>query len=914
MNKKDEAASVTLSATDDGGQHAGLERADELGRYIVLGQIGAGGMGVVYLAYDPDLDRKVAVKVVQPDAGTDEARLLREARAMARVQHLNVIAVHDVGITPEGVFIAMELIEGMTLARWLDERKADWRAIVDVYVQAGRGLAAAHAVGLVHRDFKPTNVLVGADGRARVGDFGLARSTAPASASASAAENEASSAAADVTAQPLDAVTRTGRLVGTPSYMSPEQLLGEPFDARSDQFSFSVALYRALFGERPFAGESMAEIAAEIGAGRLRQPPRASRVPPWLQKVVLRGLSVRAEDRWPSMDAMLAALQRDPDRIRRRRLVGGGVIVGLAALAAVVPMTRRGAQLCRGSQRELAGVWDGPARARVHAAFVASGHPDGEETFSRVAGALDGWAAEFVGAHVDACEATRVRHELSGEALDLRMACLDRRADEVKAQVDLFAAADRKLVERATRMVGSLPSVSMCSDVAALRATVPVPADKGVRATIDGLHKELARGVALTAAAKFDEAAALLERALSAATSTGYRPIEGEAAGDLGFVELQRGKLERAEKLLFEAVEADRAGRDAVDEVFCWTHLVHAAADQGRYDEAQRRGRYAMAAFEASGMRDQRPLARLLLAMGTADSYQGRFAEALAEDRRALAIREAGEGGGRPSQLGEALEDVAAVLNGLGRYDEAEPYIRRALAQWERESGRDSPFYASSLFNLALTLVGQGHYDAALVEYRKVIDIWERKLGKENPRLVLALTNTGDVLRSLHRYDEALVYDRRALALAEKTKGPDHRDVGLALNNLADVLRLRHDDDEALADYRRAIAIWQAKLTADHPYFVAAWTGIGEIDLDRKQPARALVALDKAAAIAEKHADDPLPLAEVRFALARAEWDGGRDHGRARERAVAARGAFAAARNQGEELAAVDAWLTTHRP
>jgi hypothetical protein len=362
---------------------------------------------------------------------------------MARVQHLNVIAVHDVGITSEGVFIAMELVEGTTLARWIDERKADWRAILDVFVQAGRGLAAAHAVGLVHRDFKPTNVLVGTDGRARVGDFGLARSKTQAPPSAAAAEKEEASEPDDVTAESFDAVTRTGRLVGTPSYMSPEQLLGAPFDARSDQFSFSVALYRALFGERPFAGETMAEIAAEVTAGRLRQPPRASRVPVWLQKVVLRGLAVRAEDRWPSMEAMLTALQHDPDRIRRRRLVGAGVIAGLAALAVVVPMSRRGGQMCRGSERALVGVWDGAAEARVHAAFLASGHPDAEETFARVARALDGWATEFVGAHVDACEATRVRHELSGEALDLRMACLDRRAFAAgRNQGEAIAAVD----------------------------------------------------------------------------------------------------------------------------------------------------------------------------------------------------------------------------------------------------------------------------------------------------------------------------------------------------------------------------------------------------------------------------------------------------------------------------------------
>ena len=274
---------------------------------------------------------------------------MREARAMARVQHPNVIAVHDVGTFSDGVFVAMELVDGQTLSQWLEGQQHSWRAIVDVFVQAGRGLGAAHAAGLVHRDFKPANVLIGSDGRVRVVDFGLARSTAPGLEKSGPSGALGSSEEMEPSPEALIELTRTGRLAGTPGYMSPEQLLGRSLDARSDQFSFSVALYRALFGERPFAGDDVAAIAAEVSAGNLRPPPKSSRVPQWLQKVVLRGLAVRAEDRWPTTDAMLVALQHDPARVRRRWILGVAA-AGVAALA--VPLVRGDQRTCRGAEQQ----------------------------------------------------------------------------------------------------------------------------------------------------------------------------------------------------------------------------------------------------------------------------------------------------------------------------------------------------------------------------------------------------------------------------------------------------------------------------------------------------------------------------------------------------------------------------------
>ena len=311
-----------------------------LGRYVVERELGSGGMGLVYAAYDPELGRKVALKLVRPRAsgkmGPSEgrARLLREAQAMAQLTHPNVIAIHDVGTFGDQVFIAMEYVEGSTLSDWLAAEKRTWPEIVNLFVQAGRGLAAAHAKNILHRDFKPDNVWVGEDGRARVLDFGLARATRTESGESQspvaqpAGERRSSAGIAVLGA----AVTEPGRFLGTPPYMPPEQLIGELGDARTDQFSFCVALYQALYGELPFTGESVAALLDEIKRRRIKEPPKSSRVPSWLRRVLLRGLSPDRADRYESMERLLDELARRPFVARRRILVTSALVLFAAAL------------------------------------------------------------------------------------------------------------------------------------------------------------------------------------------------------------------------------------------------------------------------------------------------------------------------------------------------------------------------------------------------------------------------------------------------------------------------------------------------------------------------------------------------------------------------------------------------------
>jgi tetratricopeptide (TPR) repeat protein len=357
-----------------------------VGRYVIERTLGHGGMGVVYAAHDPDLDRRVAVKLLRPDqsgSAAEQRRLLvREAQAMARLQHNNVITVYEVGTADDCTFIAMELVDGGTLRSWLAASPRDWRDIVRMFVAAGEGLHAAHAVGLVHRDFKPDNVLVARNGHIRVTDFGLARLAAnhPMATTAAAASGMAMSRVT----MPL---TRSGAVAGTPRYMAPEQLRGGSVDARTDVFSFSVALYEALFGQPPFAGASMPELEQAIAADAIRPPPPGTRVPARVVRLLRWGLRRDPAARPADLEQLLAEL-RPALRPRLPWVVAALAGCVLVAGATLAMTTRRPTPIVARPRQALAvlplagsaangdSAWLGPVLAEVVGAGLhAAGGP-----------------------------------------------------------------------------------------------------------------------------------------------------------------------------------------------------------------------------------------------------------------------------------------------------------------------------------------------------------------------------------------------------------------------------------------------------------------------------------------------------------------------------------------------------------
>lgn len=325
-----------------------LRKGDAVGRFKIERRLGTGGMGVVYGARDLELGRRVALKLVRHRAGEPPdprftERLRREAQALARLSHPNVVGLYDLGTTSRGVFLTMELVDGPNLAQWLGERPRQWWEILEVFEQAGRGLAAAHAAGIIHRDFKPNNAIVGPGGRVTVVDFGLARASEP------APEDSSDSSVAMM--QLAKRLTRTNVILGTKGYMAPEQLLGLQVGPSCDQFSFCTALWEALYGERPFPGDNAVETARAFADGRRNDPEDRRGVPLHIHRAMCRGLSVEPNQRFADMTELLCALSpRRPRRLRRWGLVAA--IVGAASASAT------GTLLLERAQREPEPVCD----------------------------------------------------------------------------------------------------------------------------------------------------------------------------------------------------------------------------------------------------------------------------------------------------------------------------------------------------------------------------------------------------------------------------------------------------------------------------------------------------------------------------------------------------------------------------
>ncbi len=657
-------------------------------------------MGVVYAAYDPELDRKVAVKLLlsQRGAGSDgegRARLVREAQALARLAHPNVVAVHDVGTHGDMVWIAMEFVAGRTLGAWGEERARRWPEVLRVLSDVARGVAAAHAAGLVHRDLKPDNVMIDRDDRVRVMDFGLAhgRNIGPKDVGI------LSTLSGDVSAQPqVDALalrlTEAGVIQGTPAYMAPEQWKGQEAQAATDQFGWSVMAWELLYGERPFVGETTVALAAAVLSGR-RRPPRSRGVPSWLRRVVERGLASDPAERWPTMAVLLAALDRGMTRGRVRAATIGATLAIAVVVAGFWATRSRPLEVdpCSGGAAEVAHVWD-DRRAAAEQALTAAGPAYAREIWPRIARDLDQYADDWQGIHREACLAHQ-RGETSGALLDRRMACLGRYKAALGEAVNVLSAADSEVAMHALEVVGDLPTLERCSDLDALAAEVPPPADPQVRAQVDALRPRLARVRTL-------ESAGLAAMALAEAEEL---QREAEALGEpalLSEVLLQRGRLkihghdetDATEALLTRAfLVALAAGLDEVAAEALTLRLYI----RGRSDTSS-----------AGSALDDFPLAEALVARLPA-----------------------------PGRLRGLLLNNAGSANwALGEMERGTALFREALAVRERALGPGHLDVAYTLFNLA-TAPSADHAERSRLIAR-ALAIFDDHLGQAHPQTVQA--------------------------------------------------------------------------------------------------------------------------------------------------------------------------------
>ena len=844
-----------------------LARGDLLGRHMVLERLGAGGMGVVYAAYDPELDRKIAVKLIRGLGEHDRAgaaRLLREAKAMARLTHPNVITVHDVGVLASGeVFVAMEFVDGLTLRAWQQRETRSWRETLGVYREAGRGLAAAHAVGLVHRDFKPDNVLIGHDGRVRVLDFGLARADDQAQEPSPARRDLshlAVSRSSDIAAslgggEVGEQLTQDGAVVGTPAYMAPEQRLAVPVDARGDQFSFCVSLWEALTDDLPFAGDNQIGALAAVRDRRFTPVPRDSKVPRKLLRVLERGLALLPSERWPDMDALLAALA--PERGRARGFaLAGALAAASAGLAYGLSQGTDPADRCLGAGARAAGVWDDEARAAVRVAFTATGLPYAGVAREAVEADLGRHLAAWRAMAVDNCAATQLRGEQSPALMDRRAACLGERLEETRALIRVLRGADGPVVERAVMAVRALTPLSGCADATAL--TTPetaLPDAPGARAAVVNRRLQLAEMRALLNTGRYARGLELTRRLAEQTRGLGFRPLTAEVDLLLGSFLCREGRASEGIAALTDAVWTATAVKHDAAVIEATLELVYCVGIRaGKLGEAQQWTRHADAAIDRVQSEREANQMRLLGYRGLLAQDEGRFDLALELTQQAVAAAERLLG---PDALQVAtfLGYLGSIDEKLGRYTEALEHHSRGLEISERILGPDHPRVGIQCNNIAMIYSHLGDYEAALRYQDRDLQIALASLGPAHPDTGLSYSNRGTLLNEAGRPDEGLRDLERADAIFARALPEDHPDRVALEDNIGATLLDLGRLDEAELRLRRALASTLATLGPEHPTLSYSDESLGRLSTLRGDFAAARVHLDRALAVREASLD-----------------------------------------------------------
>jgi tetratricopeptide (TPR) repeat protein len=799
-------------------------------------------MGEVYAAYHPDLDRRIALKIVFEtggDAAERRARLLREARAIARLSHPNVITVFDAGTVGDRVYIAMEFVDGETLDEWLRAKTRGWQEILSVFVAAGRGLAAAHAAKIIHRDFKPQNVMIARDGAVRVMDFGLAQlvreEAAPEHGNTGIAiEGEPSSGepATGAHGPTVTRATKTGALLGTPAYMAPEQFRGGVIDARADQFSFCVALHEALLGARPTLKHLEAD-AATTSLDQDRIDPMGQKrtgAPRWLLEIVSRGLTPDRDGRFTSMDQLLAAVERAHARPRRR-------LSALVAALVVVVGTAGGWRLsharrfdCAPPADRIAAAWpvsdsQNARRASIRAALVSDDATGGETTWQRLSSTLDQYLRQWSATYKEACEATHARGEQSADVLDLRMGCLNDNLDEVRALTDVLVSGGGGLSSKALSAASSLTPIARCSDVRLLRSAVPLPRDERVLRRVQDLRRSLKDVNALFVLGRSTEALKAATAIRGDVEATGYSPLLAELLNTVAWIQIDIGSSADAEVTLGDAIAAAEAGGDDVELAKGAESLLFAAGYlDRRYEEGTRWAKLANAALDRSGPGHLQVRAWLAQAEGAVLARKRDFEGALPLIRRSIALKTEALGGDHPD-VAITLGNLAGVLGNLHRWPEALQAVDRALEIMKAHGGRS-----------ATAIDNRGELLFRLGRLQEARDTFEEALKVEQSERLLAepLTGLGKVRIAQGEPNGALAPLERALRIRNALENDPS---GVAETRFALARALWETGD----DRARAVSLAttaQKEYAAEH-----ASPELGEVDawlathkLKRKQP------------------------------------------------------------------------------
>ncbi len=892
-------------ASHDAARSAGGQPS-RIGRFAVLRKQGSGGMGVVYAGYDEQLDRKVAIKLLHADVTEESvgrARLVREAQAMAKVSHPNVAHVYEVGEHDGRVYVVMQFIDGAELGAWSDLDRP-WTEVLDAYVQAGRGLAAAHEAGLVHRDFKPGNVMITASGHVRVLDFGLA----------SYLDERMPTVRDAMSPEDLEALeslrTRTGALVGTPAYMAPEVLGGGRADAASDQFAFCVSLFEGLYGVHPFGKlHGAARLVAILAAEPPARPE--SDAPGWLFRVLLRGLSRDPIDRFASMHVLLREVEarRAPNRTR----LGLVALTGVSTVVAVAAFTstpgESSADPCPRRPDALGDAWSEARQRDVSAAFDAVDAVYAAQTFTQLESALDHYAEAWLDEAHDSCVATRVQAVQSERAFDARAACLSDLRTALGEVTQLLVEADQGIVDKSEHLLAGLKPPGICADVEALVAIPPPPPEHA--GAVREIKATMARAAALDSAGRWKEALPLARSALARVEGIDYGPASVQVQFQVGNIASHAGELDEAllhvRGSYFRALAgADRfsAGRaatklvdlhvarselpaahewlrhasaqhDGLGDAAAGLRLDHLIAEARLAQEEARLVDATDVLTRARDLADQHGLNKrgLYDALGTVHLWRGQWSDALATYRANVDLCRAAVGSEHPNcitaegNLGFALLKKGDIEGARATFDDVLTRARMVfpdgLAQLD-----------AILNNAAGAYEREGLFDAARDMFLEVHEIRVDKYGAEHPLTAHPLNNLGNVYVSQENWDEAERYFSQAHAILEKAHGPAHFHVSFPLHGLGQVARGREDFETAVTHFARVVEIRDVAESSPEGR-AAAWMELAE---------------------------------------ARAELPGQKEQ--ARTDALAAKAILAAATDEGEDLIdiryEVDRWLAEH--
>jgi serine/threonine protein kinase/tetratricopeptide (TPR) repeat protein len=940
------------------------EDPPRIGRFPVLRKLGEGGMGRVYACHDEQLGREIAVKLLRPrlDSPGAQTRLMREAQSLARLSHPNVVQIYEIGHHEGGLFLSMEYVAGRNLREYLrahtqspgeDKDKLGWRARLELVLAAGRGLAAAHAAGLVHRDIKPENILVGDDGRVRVLDFGLARgdgNTTTLDDARTEDDGPVRSGSGDGF-ELARSLTATGSVIGTPNYMAPEQHLGRTADALTDQFGFCVLAFEVLYGRRPFHAETLADLREAVCAGRIEAPPAGTGVPRRLRTVIERGLATDPALRWPNIDTLLERLTRVAGT-RRRWAVGLGALalVGASLSASALMFgTPTRPDLCALDPGALAGTWDDPRREQLRAAYAATKLAAAEPSAVVVEQALDRWADGWVAAQHEVCEGTRAG-VWSAEQLDKRSACLARKRSEAAAVIGVLLDADAQSVLRSPELLEQLPDLRSCMSETLVDLRHPLPDEPEARARIEDGYEQIAKALALASVGRLGEAERLTDT-LTRTGARGYPPLAVELRALPGRMELWRGGLDAGIPLVLGAVrEAEGLHLDEVvaslrvelasRAVGAWGHpereswlledaeaaLVRVGHDadprdvllaiargqllEDQGDFAGALATYASARERAEQAGDSELAERSRLYVGNTLSNLGRFDVAIAELTAARVANER-RWGARAPRIADCDYDLAAVELQRGRFNEAEARFARARELYVELFGPKSVQVIrvdSSLGSLALL---QGDFDRAATLLADVIiarernhERWPEALADTYEALGAVRFYQGDYRASIPAYERALELRRSALA-------EDHPLIANLYANIGESQVALGEHEAAEAAFARALELLERRLPAEHPSLALPYKGRGQAKLARGRYAEARTDLEHALELQAASPGEPLERADIEFSLARALVELDEDD-RARELAEQARSRYREL-GQGNQAKDIDAWLERRR-